>query len=390
MSGLTQKELLNMGRALATPPSVTAPRVPFLDLRVTDAGLRADILDRVDRVLCHGRVVLGPEVEEFEEKLATYCGSRYAVGVGSGTAALFIGLKALGIGPEDEVITTCLSFVGTANGISLVGAKPVFVDVVDGFSMDCDRIEQAITSKTKAIMPVHFTGKLCDMDALARIAEKYGLSMIEDAAPAIGAELNGKRAGSFGTVGALSLNPMKVLNALGEAGALVTDDETAYEAMQWLRYNGVVNKEKCVDPSINGRIDTIQAAILLARLERLEDLIARRRVIAARYNEAFANLVDVPAEAPGYRNVYYTYSILTSERNALARHLSDSGIETKIQHPIIMPEHPAYLEQDLSAYSNGIRTTDTVLCLPGHENMTDDQVDIVIDAVLSFFGGNGA
>ena len=367
--------------------STTKPRVPFLDLRVTDEALRRDMLDRVDSILTGGRLVLGPEVEELERALAAYCGTRYAVGVGSGTGAIFVALKALNLGPGDEVITSCLSFVGTANGIRLTGATPVFVDVAEDFSIDPALVEKAITPRTKAIMPVQFTGRLCDMVSLRTIADKHGIYLVEDAAPAMGAELNGKRAGSFGIAGCISFNPMKILNACGEAGAVLTDDTDVYERLLPLRYNGVVNKEWCRDVSINSRLDTVQAAILLARLPGLEGVIAKRRSIAARYNDAFSPFVRVPSEKPGYRDIYYTYSILTPQRDALSAYLAAAGIETKVQHPILIPEHHAYLESDMSRYPVGRRTTAEVLCLPAHENMSDEQVELTVAEVKAFFKG---
>lgn len=360
--------------------------VPFLDLRVTDHALRQEILDAVGAMLDHGRILLGPEVEEFERRLAEYCGTQYAVGVGSGSIAIFFALKAAGIGPGDEVITSALSFIGTANGIALTGAKPVFVDTRSDLSIDSTLVERAVTARTRAIMPVHFTGKLCAMDRLMEIARRRGLLLIEDAAPAIGATLGGRKAGSFGLAGCLSINPMKLLNGIGETGAVVTNDEAVRDKIIALRYNGLINREYCHFVSTNGRIDTVQAAVLLRRLPRLEGIIQRRRQIAAFYQKEFAHLVEVPRDAEGGRDVYYTFTIQTDFRDALMGYLAQRGIETKVQHPLLMPEHPAYADgSPAGTYPVAARATKRLLCLPAHENMTDRQVAHVAASVQAFF-----
>jgi len=359
--------------------------VPFLDLRITDEAFRRELLAAIDKVFVHGRILLGPELEDFEAQLAEYCGTRHAIGVGSGTDALFIALRALGIGAGDEVITTCLSFVGTANGIALTGAKPVFVDIRDDLTLDIERVEKAITPRTKAIMPVHFTGKLCAMRDLLELARRRRLLVVEDAAPAIGATWMGRKAGSFSAASAISMNPMKILNACGEAGAVLTDDPTVRDRVLALRYNGVINKEYCHYISLNGRLDTIQAAILSKRLARLEGVIGKRRDIAAQYNAGFGDCVDPPAEAAGYRDVYYTYTIRTPHRDRLAAFLGERGIETKVQHPALIPEHPAFKSTDLEAFPVGRRMTGRILCLPAHENLSAEQVAHVVSSIRGFF-----
>ncbi len=363
-------------------------RVPFLDLRVADDAVRRELVAAVDRVLAHGRILMGPEHDAFEANLASYCGVRHAIGVGSGTDALFIALRALGIGPGDDVIVPCLSFVGTANGIALAGATPVFVDVLPDLTIDPARVSAAITPRTRAIMPVHFTGKLCRMAELVALAERHGLSIVEDAAPAVGAAWQGRKAGSFSAISALSMNPMKILNACGEAGAVLTDDAALRDRAHALRYNGVVDREWCHWVSLNGRLDTIQAAILDQRLARLDTVIERRRQTARRYNDRFARWVDVPVEAEGYRDVYYTYTIQTDARDALMAFLEARGIETKIQHGQLMPEHPAHRSGDPADFPVGRRATRRVLCLPVHENLTPPQIDAVIAGVSAFFEGS--
>lgn len=360
------------------------PKVPFLDLRVIDPDLREEMLAAVAAVLDHGRVVLGPEVDTFEERLAAYCGTRFAIGVASGSAALQLALQAAGIGPGDEVVTTTLSFVATAHAISLVGARPVFADVRPDLTVDPAAVEAAVTERTRAIMPVHFTGKLCDMDALAEIAERRGLVVIEDAAPAIGASLRGRKAGSFGVAGCLSINPMKILKGVGEAGAVLTDDPSLAETLTALRYNGMLDRERSAFVSSNARLDTLQAALLLPRLARLEDVIARRRAIAAFYSAELGDVVQVPAESAGARDVYYTYTIQTDRRDELGAHLAGAGVESRVQHPLLMPEQPMYGEP-AGRYPVAARAAGRVLCIPANETLDDAQVELVASAVRSFF-----
>ena len=360
-------------------------KVPYLDLRVTDFELKHEMLSAIEQVLDHGRILLGPEVAELETRLAEYCGTRYAVCCGSGTDALILATKALDLKPTDEVITSCLSFVGTANGISVGGAKPVFSDVSHDLTIDPECVEKAIGPNTKAIVPVHFTGRIANVDALSVLAERYGLSLIEDAAPAIGASRGNRRAGSFGRLACISINPMKVLNALGEAGVVLTSELEMQERLIALRYNGLVNRETCLDRSINGRIDTVQAAAILPRLKRLDAWLARRREIARFYASKLQNYVVVPTEARDEMPAYYTFSIRTQRRSALKNWLELNGIETKIQHDRIIPQHPAYAESDLSKYPNALKFIDEILCLPIHEKLSNEQVEYVASKVVDFF-----
>ncbi|MFA5147160.1 MAG: DegT/DnrJ/EryC1/StrS family aminotransferase [Candidatus Omnitrophota bacterium] len=360
-------------------------KIPFLDLRVESARDRKEIIGAVRGVLFHGRIINGPEVETLERKIASRCGRKYAVGVNSGTDALFLTLKSLGIGPGDEVITTALSWIATANAVALTGARAVFADIRDDLNIDPDSVEKLITSRTKAIMPVHYTGKVCDMPWLLKIAKRHGLLIIEDASQAFGALYRGRMAGSFGDAGCFSLNPMKVFAACGEAGIVVTDRKDIYERLIILRYNGTVNKERCIESSLNGRLDTIQAAILLKRLPGVNDVIRRRRNIAARYAHLLKGVVDLPKERSGERDVYYTYTIRTGKRDALRSFLASCGIETKIQHPYLMCGQPAFRYAVKSRVPNAKRLVKEVLCIPCHEKMKDSDVIYVARAIRRFF-----
>jgi dTDP-4-amino-4,6-dideoxygalactose transaminase len=361
-------------------------KVRFLNLSVTDTVKRAGLLSAIEKVLIHGQIVMGPEVAKLESEISAYCGVPYAVGVNSGTDALYLALRSLGIGNGDEVITTSLSWIATANAISLTGAKPVFVDIREDFNIDPAKISRAVTKKTKALVIVHFTGKMCDMDAIVPIADKSGIALIEDAAQAFGASYKGKKAGAFGVVSALSMNPMKVFAACGEAGFVFTTDEKIYELLKILRYNGTVDKVNAHYKSLNGRIDTIQAAILLERLKYFETDIEKRRAIAKRYNEALSKFVGVPLEAEGCKDVFYTYNALCPDRDRLMSYLTDNGIETKIHHPLLMPHHEVYRSEYAGgSWPTGDKIVSESLCLPIHENLTEDELDYVIDMVSKFY-----
>ena len=339
----------------------------------------------VDKVLSHGQIVLGPEVRQFEGRIARFCGVTYAVGVNSGSDALYFALRALGIGPGDQVITSCLSFVATANAISMTGAQPVFVDIRDDFNIDPQKIIKAINPRTKAIVPVHFTGKMCAMKAIMSIARQYKLKVVEDAAQAFGASISAKKAGSWGHVSALSMNPMKVLAACGEAGAVISNDVHIKKTVEALRYNGAPSVIDAHYVSLNGRLDTIQAAILLERLKHFNKDIQRRRRAARYYSQALHDMVIVPSEQKGEVHVYYTYNIHCSKRDQLKRFLTAKGIETKVHHPLLMPEQKAYKGQVKGQWPMARKIVSSSLCLPISEKVTKKEQDYVIDCIRKFY-----
>jgi dTDP-4-amino-4,6-dideoxygalactose transaminase len=364
-------------------------KVPFLDLRVVEESAREELIAAVDAVLRHGRLVMGPEVEELELAVAARCGRTHAVGVGSGTDALFLGLKSLGIGPGDEVITTSLSWIATANAIRLTGATPVFADVQEDLNIDPSSVEKLIGPHTRAIVPVHYTGKVCQMSALMELAEQHGLLVVEDASQAFDARYRGRKAGSFGAVGCFSMNPMKVFGACGEAGMVLTDRDDVYDRLVALRYNGTVNREECIEASLNGRLDTLQAAILLKRLKDVDRFVGRRREIASRYNAAFAGVVATPQEGDGEWDVYYTYTIRAPERDELKRFLEAKGVETKIQHPYLMPQQPAYRDGAKGEFPRARRLVREILSIPANEKLTPTDVDYVAACVREFYKVDG-
>jgi dTDP-4-amino-4,6-dideoxygalactose transaminase len=358
-------------------------KVRFLNLSVTDPDERKAFHQALDNILDHGLLVLGPEVERFEESISRYTSSPYAIGVGSGSDAIFLALKALGINVGDEVITSCMSFVATANAISLTGAKPVFADLGEDLNIDPDSIRSLITPKTKAIIPVHYGGLMADMAEIQKIADEFKLQVVEDASQAFGATAGGRYAGTLGDIGAISLNPMKILAGMGEAGIVLTANETLRLKLETLRYNGLEDRKLCRWPSTNARLDTLQAAFLQYRLEQVNDLIQKRREIASYYRQSFGHLVSCPKDIEERKHVYYTFNILTEHRDALLAHLTQNDIESKVYHPIISHE-PAYKQAECRT-TNANKLFAKKLAIPCHEKLSDNEVQFVVDTILQFF-----
>jgi dTDP-4-amino-4,6-dideoxygalactose transaminase len=318
--------------------------IPFLDLKEQYRSIKNEVDEAALRVLGSGRYVLGPEVERFEESFAKYCLARCAVGVNSGTSALHLALLAAGIGPGDEVVTVPMTFVATAAAIEYAGAKPVFVDIDPvQWTMDPAKVEAALTSRTKAVIPVHLHGLMADMDPIVEIAKAHNLVVIEDAAQAHGAEYRGRRAGSIGDMGCFSFYPGKNLGACGEGGAVVTDDPELEKKLRQLRDWGQEGKCNHVVKGYNYRMDALQGALLDVKLKHLERWTESRRRHAASYDRFFSGVkVKRPQEPPHARHVYHVYSILTDSRDELQKLLLESGIQTGVHYPVPVHLLPSY------------------------------------------------
>jgi dTDP-4-amino-4,6-dideoxygalactose transaminase len=371
-----------------TNPSGISLKVPFVNLTGQHHPLKAELLEACASVLDHGQFVLGPEVAEFEERFAELCGVRYAVGVDNGTSALLLSLRSLGVGEGDEVITAANSFLASASSIALTGARPVLVDVRDDFCIDPAQVEQAITPRTRAIMPVHLTGCPADMTALCRIAERHQIPIVEDAAQAVGALSQGKRVGSFGSTGCFSLHPLKILNAVGDGGVITTNDPALFAQLVKARNHGLVDRDECAFWSINSRLDTLQAAMLLVKLQRLEGWIDSRRSIAARYRQQLEGLVSVPQEHPGDRAVYQTFMIQCERRQELQAFLAARGIDTKVHYPVPIHLQPAasYLGYRAGSFPVTERLSSSILSLPMYPELSAAQQEHVICSIRGFYG----
>lgn len=321
-------------------------QIDFIDLKTQQDAIRPALEKNLHRVLHHGQYIMGPEVKQLEDKLATYAGAKHCITASSGTDTLLIAMMALGIGPGDEVITTPFTFVATGEMIALLGATPVFVDIdPKTYNIDPALIEAAITPKTKAIMPVSLYGQCADMDAINVIANKHRLPVIEDAAQSFGATYKGRKSCALSTIGSTSFFPSKPLGGYGDGGALFTDDDDLAKAMREIRVHGQDRRYHHPRIGINGRFDTLQAAVLLAKMERFEWEVEQRQKIGADYTAMLATQcpsVQVPHIEPYNTSVYAQYSILVSDRDVVAKRLNEMGIPTAVHYPVPLNKQPAY------------------------------------------------
>ncbi len=361
--------------------------VKYLNLPGQYQSIEPEILHAVTEVLRKGDFILGAAVEEFETRFAAYCGTRYAVGVANGTDALFLALTALGIGDGDEVITVPNTFLSTASAIALTGARPVFVDVRDDLNIDPEQVESVITARTRAILPVHLTGRVADMQPLIHLAQTYGIPLVEDAAQAVGAEYHGQRAGSFGAAGCFSLHPLKNLNACGDAGIITTNDPHLYGKLLQIRNHGLRNRNECASWAYNSRLDTLQAAVLNVKLNHLDHWTEQRRSNAQFYTEQLAGWVDAPCDLAHEQPVYHTYVIQCDRRDELQAFLAENQIGTKVHYPIPIHLQEAagnlgYQPGDFPAAEEQARR---VLSLPIYPELTRDEKEWVVGAIQEFY-----
>jgi len=364
-------------------------RVRSADLSVDDPELRRQLMAAVSRVFDHGMMLLGPEVDAFEQRFAEFCAMPYGVAVASGTSAVYLALKALGIGAGDEVITTPMSWIASLNAVHQCGASPVFVDVGDDLNMDADLIEAAITPRSKAVLVVHYTGRLCDMPRIKAIARRHGLLVIEDASQAYGARMDGRVAGGWGDAAGFSLNPMKVLHGYGEAGMVTLRREEARDRVVSLRYLGTINKETCVEVELNHKPDALQAALLCVSMDWFEGWGLKRHANALRYAQRLSGLVGCPVvpDRQDWRSVYFDFTVVAERRDALLRHLQTRGVEAKIKHPLLMPDQPAYAHLPRPRVPRAHHLVHRIITLPVHEKLTEDQIDYVSDCIEEFYRG---
>lgn len=363
-------------------------KIPYANIAGQHAPIKMALLEAIAGVIDRGQFILGEEVSTFEKRFAKLCGVRFAVAVNSGTDALILALRALGVGSGDEIITVPNSFIASTSCISLVGARPVFVDVREDYNMDSTQLEQAITLKTKAILPVHLTGRPADMDHIMELARTYDLHVVEDCAQAVLAEYRGKRVGSFGIIGCFSLHPLKTLNACGDGGMLTTNDKGIFERLKILRNHGLRRRDDCTVWSNNSRLDTLQAAILLVKMKYLEAWTEKRRANAAFYQKELGRLpqVQVPIDKPYEKAVYHTFVIQADHRDQLKRYLADRGTETAIHYPV-----PIYLQKAAGlGYGPGSfpvveRQAKRILSLPVYPELQTSQLEYIVEVLREYY-----
>jgi dTDP-4-amino-4,6-dideoxygalactose transaminase len=368
-------------------------KVPLLDLRAQYAAIRDEVREEVMRILDEQDFVLGPRVKAAEEELAAYCGCAHGVGVASGTDALLVGLKAMGLGRGDEVITTPYTFFATAGAIWNTGARPVFVDIEpESFNLDPDALDAAVTERTRAIVPVHLFGQCADMDRIGAFARERDLLILEDAAQSVSACWRDAHPGALGFPAAVSFYPSKNLGGFGDGGMILTDDEAVADRARKLRVHGGAKRYMHEEVGTNSRLDVLQAAAVRIKLKRLDEWTEARRAHARRYDSAFANLEPVatpPVEARAH-HCYNQYVIRARDRDALQQHLREAGVGTAIYYPRSLHLQACFAELghaegDFPVSEQASRET---LSIPVYPELTDEQQEHVIASVLSFYGAS--
>jgi dTDP-4-amino-4,6-dideoxygalactose transaminase len=375
-------------------------KVPFFDLKPQSLSLKKEIQSAIDEVFETQQFIMGPQIQSLEKTIANYCNTPYAIGVASGSDALLLSLMALGIGPGDEVIMPPFTFFATAGSVSRIGAIPVFVDIdPNTYNIDPSKIEQKITRKTKAIMPVHLFGQCADMDPILKIAKSKQIYVIEDAAQALGSEYHpstgskGKKAGQMGDLGCFSFYPTKNLGAFGDAGMVVANDPLLAEKVRLLRVHGSQPKYYHKWIGINSRLDTLQAAILLVKFKYLEKWTEARQELARRYEKLFQDLLSLmeeirpPATQYANRHIFNQYVIRVPKRDQLRKFLSEEGIGTDIYYPLPLhlQECFSYLKHQQGDFPISEKAAKETLALPIFPELTKDQQEWVVDRIQAFF-----
>jgi len=351
-------------------------KIPYVNLSYQSSKIKNELVSIFKKVLKDGEYVGGKEVEKFEKNISKFCKSKYAVALNSGTDALTLALHVCGVRRGDEVITTPNSFIASTAVIVHLGAKPIFVDVLPDQNIDPDKIEKAITKKTKCIMPVHLTGRVADMLKIVKIAKKYNLKIIEDSAQSIGSKLNNIYSGTFGDIGCFSAHPLKNLNAIGDAGYLVTNNLKYYKKIKDLSNHGMTNRNKVKSFGYVSRMDNLQAAILNFKLSSLNKIILQRRKNFQIYKDNLSNKIFFPLEKKIEFNSYHTFVIQVNKRDALKKYLSKKGVDTSIHYPIPIHMQPAakklgYKKGDFPITE---KQSKKIISLPIHQNLKGNEI----------------
>lgn len=365
-------------------------KVPFVDYPAQYHSTESEIDAAIKDVFSKGDFILRDQLQQFEDNMASFLEVNHAIGVNSGTDALQLSLLAAGVGPSDEVITVAHTFVATLAAIVHCGAKPILVDIGEDMNMDVGQVEQVITPKTKAIIPVHLNGRLCDMGELMSIADKHDLAVIEDAAQALGATFDGKMAGFFGLTGCFSFYPAKMLGAAGDGGLVTTNDEEIAEKVRLLRdHNRQKSTGEILGYGFTSRLDNLQAAILNVKLKHLPEWIERRRELASLYHRKLSDLSQLklppPPESKGrFYDVYQNYVVRAQDRDSLAAHLKDSGVEILISWPKPL-HHQKSLGLDRFHLPKTEQISNEVISLPIYPELSNEKVNYIIETTHNFY-----
>ena len=372
---------------MSKPPANSQFSVPYVALGKQAATMKREMVAAFEAVLESGRYITGPELTSFEREFADYCGTAHAVGIANGTCSLHLVMRGIGVREGDEVITAPNSFLASASTIALIGAKPVFADIGSDGNIDPQKIEDAISPRTRAIMPVHLAGRPAKMHEINAIARSRKLFVLEDAAQAVGAKLDGKRVGSLGDAACFSMHPLKNLHAYGDGGMVTTSNKELIDHLMLARSHGLANRDRCDFWSFNCRLDELQAALLRIQMRHLDSWTLERRRLAFRYNDALRAYVEVPDEAPGEFCVYQTYVVKTDRRDDLQRFLQANGVEALVHYAIPIHLQPAarglgYTDRDFPATMNHVQR---ILSLPLYPGLSDSQQEQVVGLLATFF-----
>lgn len=387
---------MNPARPAPSLSLATDSRIPLFDLQRQRARLEGDIKDRMDAVLAHGQFILGPEVDLFEQKLASFAGAGHAIAVSSGRDALMIAMMAMGVGAGDAVFVPAFTFAATAGAVASIGASPVFVDVdAATFNMDPVDLERAIAEvkaagvlKPRAIMPVDLFGLPADYPAISAIAEKFGLDVLADAAQSFGGRIGEAGVGALAPISATSFYPTKPLGCYGDGGAILAESAELADAVRMIRSHGRGGTgDEAVVLGLTGRLDTLQAAILLVKLEAFSEELNRRKEIAARYSVALKSIVAIPPIPEGYESAFALYTVRVADRDGVRARLDAMGIGTGLFYRFALHQHPAFHEFSGRSLPISEQLADEVLSLPVHADLRDDEVERVIAAVHEAVGG---
>lgn len=361
--------------------------VPYVAFTEQVDKLKTELMKALEDVLISGQYIMGEKGKELEKEFASYCNTEHAIGVANGTDALHLVLKCFGVGYGDEVITAPNSFIASAGAIGVLGAKPVFVDIASDMNIDPDQLEKAITPKTKAIMPVHLTGRPAKMDEIMEIAKHHKIPVLEDAAQAIGAKYKGNKVGSLGNAAGYSLHPLKNLHAFGDGGMVTTNNFEIYEMMLQARNHGLINRDQCGFWSFNSRLDELQASMLSVQLPHLDRWTEERRRLALRYNDLLRPYANVPDEGEGEYCVFQTYVIQVDHRDELQTFLKSNGVQALVHYPLPLHLQPAakslgYTKND---FPKTMELSSRILSLPLYPELKEEQQDYVAGLLLNFF-----
>lgn len=358
--------------------------IEFIDLKAQQLRIKDKLNAAIERVLAHGQYILGPEVLQLEARLAEFVGAKFCITCANGTDALQIVQMALGIGPGDEVITPGFTYIATAETVALLGAKPVYVDISPTtYNLDPDLLEAAITSNTKAIIPVSLYGQCADFDAINAIAERHGIPVIEDAAQSFGASYKGRRSCNLSTVACTSFFPSKPLGCYGDGGAIFTNDEALATVIRQIARHGQDRRYHHIRVGVNSRLDTLQAAILLEKLEIFEDEIGLRQQVALEYDRLLSAAgIPIPCIEPNNKSVYAQYTLQVHNRAVFQQRLTDAGVPTVVHYPIPLNRQPAVADANQSL-PVGDRVAEQVVSLPMHPYLNKSQQSFIVEQIVS-------